>query len=131
MRVTRLLLASALPLLLAACDNLDPEERRKALHLPSPDHVADSTRGREAFDRHCAACHGPGALGSQQGPPLVHDTYRPSHHADFAFHMAVRDGVRAHHWRFGDMKPLPEVTPEATEDIIAYVRRLQRRSGIR
>ncbi len=29
------------------------------------------------------------------------------------------------------MKPLPDVTPEATEHIIAYVRREQRKSGIK
>jgi len=117
--------------LLAACDGLDPEQRRIALHLPPSDYKADAGKGRVAFRQYCASCHGQAGRGTLQGPPLVHETYRPSHHADFAFHMAVRDGVRAHHWKFGDMKPLSGVTPEATEDIIAYVRALQRNAGIR
>jgi mono/diheme cytochrome c family protein len=59
--------------------------------------------GRAAFQRSCASCHGDVAQGTPTGPPLVHAIYRPGHHADEAFELAVRRGVRAHHWRFGDM----------------------------
>lgn len=98
---------------------------------PPPDSVpAAHTDGAELYRTYCVQCHGQHARGSAQGPPLVHPVYRPSHHADAAFLLAVRQGVRAHHWRFGDMPALPEVTPEQTGEITAYVRWLQQEAGI-
>jgi len=61
----------------------------------------------------------------------VDPVYRPGHHADLAFHFAVRDGVKQHHWPFGDMPPQPGVTPEQVGHAIACVRALQRQAGIR
>ena len=52
------------------------------------------------------------ARGTQQGPPLVHKIYEPSHHADFAFQRAAAQGVRAHHWKFGNMPKIESVTPD-------------------
>jgi mono/diheme cytochrome c family protein len=86
--------------------------------------------GETAFNANCAACHGDRALGTTQGPPLVHIYYEPNHHADIAFHLAVERGVRAHHWSFGDMPPVPGVERSEVEAIIAYVRFLQREGGI-
>lgn len=86
--------------------------------------------GAALFAANCAMCHGPGALGSDKGPPLVHKTYEPSHHDDESFFRAVRQGVSAHHWSFGDMPAVPGVTEGETEKIIAYVRDLQRLAGI-
>jgi len=86
--------------------------------------------GKVAFARHCAKCHGANATGTDEGPPLVHRYYVPSHHADFAFVRAVRSGVRQHHWRFGNMPPQPEVSQEEINLIIGYVRELQRANGI-
>ena len=54
----------------------------------------------------------------------------PSHHGDAAFLFAVQRGVAAHHWRFGDMPPQPQVTAGEVEAIIPYVRWLQREAGI-
>ena len=101
-----------------------------ALHLPPPDYRGDPLKGQARFQEYCAGCHGSAATGSRQGPPLLDRIYSPSHHADLAFHMAVRDGVRAHHWKFGDMPPVAGITPEATQDIVAWVRKEQRRVGI-
>jgi mono/diheme cytochrome c family protein len=86
--------------------------------------------GEAAFNANCAVCHGERALGTNQGPPLVHIIYEPSHHADIAFVMAVDRGVRAHHWQFGDMPPLPDVENEQVLSIIGYIRFLQRQVGI-
>lgn len=119
-----------MPLLIYACEQPDPEQRRIALHLPPVGFKGDAEQGSTDFKQYCASCHGQDGLGTQQGPPLIHQTYSPSHHADLAFHMAVKDGVRSHHWAFGDMQPVPDVSPEATQHIIAYVRREQRKSGI-
>lgn len=87
--------------------------------------------GAALFATHCAACHGPGAAGSDKGPPLVDKIYEPSHHDDASFRRAVRQGVRAHHWSFGDMPPLPGVSDDEAGRIIDHVRALQRAAGIR
>lgn len=86
--------------------------------------------GEELFRGHCSACHGVAAVGTDRGPPLVHPVYEPGHHADAAFLLAVRRGVRAHHWGFGDMPPLPEVSQEEVVRIVGYVRWLQHRAGM-
>ena len=86
--------------------------------------------GKIAFDANCAGCHGENAAGSDQGPTFLHKVYRPSHHADFAFLLAAKNGVRAHHWRFGNMPPVPGVTDKQVEWIVQYVRALQRANGI-
>ncbi len=87
--------------------------------------------GEVAFNENCAACHGKNAAG-QQGvaPPLVHQIYRPSHHGDVAFLMAAQNGVRSHHWTFGDMPPVKGVTRDDVVNIVAYIRALQQANGI-
>lgn len=86
--------------------------------------------GEGLFNNNCARCHGPRATGTQQGPPLVHKIYEPSHHADFAFQRAAAQGVRAHHWKFGNMPKIEGVTPDDVTGIIRYVRWLQQQAGI-
>ena len=61
--------------------------------------------GQAVFQRSCAICHGTLAGGTDQGPPLVHKIYEPSHHADAAFVLAAKRGVTQHHWNFGNMPP--------------------------
>jgi mono/diheme cytochrome c family protein len=91
---------------------------------------AAASLGKVAFNDNCAQCHGVNAAGTDQGPPLVHDYYNPGHHADGAFFVAVANGVRQHHWRFGNMPPQPRVTQDQTRMIVAYVRELQEANGI-
>ena len=86
--------------------------------------------GEERFNGLCARCHGRAGRGTNVGPPLVHKIYEPSHHADFAFMRAATQGVRAHHWKFGNMPRIPEATSEDVTRIIHYVRWLQRQAGI-
>jgi mono/diheme cytochrome c family protein len=86
--------------------------------------------GERLFARSCAGCHGERAAGTAQGPPLAHRIYQPGHHADAAFVLAVRNGVRAHHWRFGDMPPVPGIGADDVAAIVGYVRWLQREAGI-
>lgn len=90
-----------------------------------------AVEGEALFNASCAQCHGTNAAG-QDGiaPPLVHIIYEPNHHADAAFLLAVKNGVRAHHWRFGDMPPVEGVSDEDATKIVAYVRELQRANGI-
>jgi hypothetical protein len=47
-----------------------------------------------------------------------------------SFVLAVKNGVRAHHWRFGDMPPVDGLTQSDVMNIVAYVRELQRANGI-
>ena len=87
-------------------------------------------KGQMTFNSICAACHGENGSGSENGPPLIHRIYEPSHHGDHTFRLAVQAGVRAHHWRFGNMPPVPGVTSDQVEEIIAFVREVQRHNGI-
>lgn len=83
------------------------------------------------FDAKCATCHGVNATGLQDmGPPLVHKIYEPSHHGDESFQRAAAMGVRAHHWRFGNMPPVEGVTRADIAMVVAYIRALQRANGI-
>ena len=86
--------------------------------------------GEERFNELCARCHGMAGRGTNTGPPLVHKIYEPSHHADFAFMRAAMQGVRSHHWKFGNMPKISEATPDDVTQIIPYVRWLQRQAGI-
>ena len=96
-----------------------------------PELTAIAEMGQQIFDENCAVCHGAHAAGNDgSGPPLVHIIYEPNHHADPAFYLAARNGVRQHHWKFGDMAPVPGVTEADVTAIIAYVRELQRANGI-
>ena len=90
----------------------------------------DLQQGHDKFHSFCAPCHGPQGVGTDHGPPLVHKIYEPSHHADMAFQQAAARGVRAHHWKFGNMPKIDGVTPEDVTDIIGYVRWLQKQAGI-
>jgi mono/diheme cytochrome c family protein len=87
--------------------------------------------GREAYERRCASCHGLLGRGGPAGPPLVHPVYRPAYHADVAFSLAVQRGVRAHHWRLGDMPPQADVSADEIAAITRYIRELQRAGGIK
>lgn len=92
---------------------------------------SDATIGKRAFDINCASCHGANAAG-QNGvaPPLVHKIYEPGHHSDESFQSAAKNGVRAHHWQFGNMPPVPGLTRADVKFIAQYVRELQRENGI-
>ena len=98
--------------------------------LKIPPLSAEATAGRALFSRNCMTCHGQHASGTDQGPPLVHRIYEPSHHGDASFRLAVRKGVRAHHWDFGDMAPVDGVSDDDVVKITRYVRELQRANGI-
>lgn len=70
------------------------------------------------------------AAGTDQGPSLLWKVHAANHHSDASFYLAVLQGVRAHHWRFGNMPPVPNVTQDDIAQIIAYVRWLQQQAGV-
>jgi hypothetical protein len=91
---------------------------------------AEYITGEALYITHCAMCHGPSAVGTVQGPSFLSKVYIPSHHSDASFYLAVKQGVHAHHWNFGDMPILPHVTEGEVIQIIANVRWLQQQAGI-
>ena len=92
----------------------------------------EAKAGQQAFAANCASCHGTDAEGRAGiAPPLIHKIYEPSHHSDMAFVMAARNGVRAHHWPFGNMAPVPGLTDPELAGIISFVREVQVANGIR
>ncbi|MCZ4288248.1 c-type cytochrome [Hoeflea alexandrii] len=96
-----------------------------------PDLSPAAREGEALFNRSCASCHGRNAAG-QDGiaPPLIHKIYEPGHHGDMSFHLAARNGVRAHHWPFGNMPPVEGITDPELDKVVLYVRELQRANGI-
>jgi len=127
MKIKRILI---LTILLSACDS-DPSKRdSNPLHLPPSGFVADPIKGQLLFNQSCQSCHGTNGRGTIQGPPLVDKTYEPKHHANLAFNFAVKNGVRSHHWKFGDMPAVPEISPEMIGHITQYIRTLQKQAGI-
>jgi mono/diheme cytochrome c family protein len=110
---------------MAACDSSQPKPAAGGTGVP-----ADLQAGEAKFNAHCGACHGPQGTGTQQGPPLVHKIYEPNHHGDAAFLRAAEFGVKAHHWEFGNMPKIEAVSSADVEQIIRYVRWLQRQAGI-
>ena len=91
---------------------------------------AEYTKGEALFNAKCAPCHGVVAKGTDHGPPFISKIYEPNHHGDFSFHRAVQQGVQAHHWQFGNMPKIEGVSEQDVNEIIAYVRWLQRQAGI-
>lgn len=109
-----------------------PTEGGPIVQVTLPATLSDEAQvGKRAFDAVCAACHGQNATGKIGfGPPLVHMIYEPNHHGDMSFFMAVEQGVRAHHWPFGNMPPQQGLTRADVASIVTYVRELQRANGI-
>ena len=86
--------------------------------------------GEKLFNTNCSVCHGISAVGTNQGPPLIDKTYHPNHHPDFSFQNAIKNGVRRHHWDFGNMLPVAGVSEDDAEKIICYIRDTQLANGI-
>ncbi|NOX72189.1 MAG: cytochrome c [Alphaproteobacteria bacterium] len=96
-----------------------------------PELTGVALEGQAVFTANCSACHGVNATGlSGLAPPLVSPIYRPAHHADIAFILAPLMGVRAHHWTFGSMPPVPGVSEADLKKVTVYIRELQRANGV-
>jgi len=106
----------------------DPMTGKTEFDIPvqDPQLVAE---GEVLYKSTCAACHGSDLLGTAVGPPHRSVIYNPEHHGDGAFAMAVINGVKAHHFQFGDMPALPTVSREDFTRILSYIREMQRTEG--
>ncbi|MBL3586897.1 cytochrome c [Rhodovulum sulfidophilum] len=104
---------------------------RALVQVEMPRLSPQAEAGQAVFSDNCAQCHGTRADGREGlGPPLIHPIYEPDHHGDYAFLRAARQGVRAHHWRFGDMAPVPGVSTADIASVVRFVREVQRANGI-
>lgn len=113
-------------------DEISIIDNSAIVSIELPDELSKVAQiGKLAFQSNCLACHGENAVG-QKGvaPPLIHKIYEPSHHGDESFQRAVAVGVRAHHWKFGNMPAIEGLTRGDVKAIIAYVRELQEANGI-
>lgn len=107
-------------------------QSKSMVEVEIPQFDQSAKMGEVKFDQYCASCHGNNAAGQESvAPPLVHIIYEPGHHGDGSFLRAAKQGVRAHHWPFGDMPPVDGIDDNDVTLIIAYVRALQRANGIR
>ena len=113
-------------------DELSVIDNSAIVSIELPDELSKVAQiGKLAFQSNCLECHGENAVG-QKGvaPPLIHKIYEPSHHGDESFQRAISVGVRAHHWKFGNMPAIEGLTRGDVKAIIAYVRELQAANGI-
>lgn len=85
--------------------------------------------GAAVYQQYCAECHGVDLRGTDKGPSQLSIIYEPNHHGDYAYRVAIRDGVREHHWWFGDMPPVEGITDLEIEKVISYIRSEQERLG--
>jgi mono/diheme cytochrome c family protein len=92
-----------------------------------PFHLA---KGQLLYEKYCSSCHGLKLDGTDQGPPLIHPYYKPSHHGDKSFYRAALQGVRQHHWNFGDMRPVEGMTPGKMDSLVPYVRYYQQQKKL-
>ena len=120
----------AISIVLSLLSPLTAQAQFMQLPKPSPGLMPNPAQGKTLYNTNCASCHGADLKGNDKGPAFLHKIYQPSHHADVAFQVAAKNGVRAHHWSFGDMAPVPTVTPDDVAHITAYIRGEQRKVGI-
>jgi len=106
----------------ASCASSSPEA------APTTTGVSQQ-RGAEVYAAKCAQCHGTELQGTDSGPSHLSAVYQPSHHSDESFRRAVRQGSPQHHWRFGPMPPIEDVSGSDLESVIAFVRAQQRERG--
>ncbi|MBL4613962.1 MAG: c-type cytochrome [Magnetovibrio sp.] len=102
----------------------------QVVNVTVPTLTTKARRGAIAFKENCAVCHGENGAGTDQGPPMVHTVYNPGHHGDESIFRAVKNGVKQHHWPFGNMPPQPQVNQTMAVNIAAYIREVQAANGI-
>jgi mono/diheme cytochrome c family protein len=87
-------------------------------------------KGQLLYEKYCSSCHGAELNGNDKGPTLIHPFYKPSHHGDKSFYRAALQGVKQHHWNFGDMPPVEGMTPKKMDSVVPYVRYYQQQKKL-
>ncbi len=110
-------------------DSAAPAPKASSIIFPELSQIAQS--GKIAFEENCASCHGDTLSGTEFGPPLIHQLYVPGHHGDASIARAAKNGVISHHWRFGNMPPVADITDANIRWITKYIREIQVANGIK
>ena len=87
------------------------------------------SNGADVYAASCASCHGEDLRGTDKGPSHLSIVYEPNHHGDDSFRSAIANGAPQHHWNFGDMAPVEDLSDAQVEAVIAFVRAEQQRLG--
>ena len=90
---------------------------------------AETNGGAELYELYCAECHGSDLRGTDTGPSHLSIIYEPGHHSDESFRSAILNGARQHHFQFGDMPAVENITAQEVELVIEFVRNEQVRLG--
>ena len=85
--------------------------------------------GAVVYQARCASCHGEDLRGTDKGPSQLSIVYEPNHHGDDAYRSAILNGVVQHHWGFGNMPAVEDITDEQIELVINYIRNQQQTFG--
>jgi len=118
-------LAVTLTALLSACASDDP-----IAALPeSPAPLAAEADGATIYQARCASCHGEDLRGTDKGPSQLSIVYEPNHHGDDSYRSAIRNGAPQHHWRYGNMPAVEDITDDQIEQVITYIRTQQQELG--
>ncbi|WP_221798608.1 c-type cytochrome [Oceanobacter mangrovi] len=115
-------------LLLANSALADHRQGHVDVRLPALSEMGSA--GQLQFNQSCASCHGENGSGTMQGPSLIHAIYNPGHHSDKSIFSAIHNGVRQHHWPYGDMPKQPGVGFYEASAIVKFIREVQQANGI-
>ena len=95
-----------------------------------PTLTQQAVRGKAAYGKYCASCHGKNIGGTSKGPTFISRLYHPGHHRDDSFFTAAKRGAFQHHWKFGDMKPVTKISDRQLGDVVNYIRLMQKENGV-
>jgi mono/diheme cytochrome c family protein len=110
--------------------SINPSIAAEKATKSSPQVPPEFNIGKLLYGKFCSSCHGVDLKGTEQGPPFLHRIYHPGHHGDQSFFLAAKRGVKAHHWKFGNMPPVEGIDDKIINEIIRYVRQVQKSSGL-
>jgi mono/diheme cytochrome c family protein len=116
-------LVVALTVVLSACGSDDP------VAAPPVVPLAAEADGATIYQARCASCHGEDLRGTNKGPSQLSIVYEPNHHGDDSYRSAIRNGAPQHHWGFGNMPAVEDITDDQIKQVIAYIRTQQQELG--
>ena len=120
--LTTVLATLGLAAILAACGS------DTAATAP-PEPIPTDANGATVYALRCASCHGEDLRGTTKGPSQLSIVYEPNHHNDDAYRNAIRNGVAQHHWAYGNMPTIEDITDQQIELVINYIRTQQQQLG--
>ena len=123
-------LAKIIAILVIAAMPLGASFGAEPAAIKSPQVPPQYNIGKLLYGKFCSSCHGVDLKGTEQGPPFLHRVYHPGHHGDKSFFLAAKRGVRAHHWKFGNMPPVEGIEEDMVGAIVKYIRHVQKSTGI-